>query len=317
MNVSAGSFLSAEEAARQRRDGIFFAIGCYGLWGFFPLYFRQLEGIPALEILLHRSVWSVPFLLLIVLASRRLRTLRPALTGLSARLTLAASATLLAGNWLIFIYAIEIGRVLECSLGYYINPLMSVALGVVALGERLSRLQVLAIALAVLGVLVLALQGESFPWIALSLAASFAVYGLLRKTMALGSAEGLLAETTLLLPFMLGGILWLAASGQSHFAAGSPTDSLLLLSTGVVTAIPLLLFAAAARRLKLSTIGMFQYSAPTLQFLMAVFLFGEAFTAAHAITFTLIWLAVALFLFESWRNARSAAPQIGHNPRAF
>lgn len=305
MNAGAGSFLTAAEAARQRRDGLLFAVGCYGLWGFFPLYFRQLDGLPALEILLHRSLWSVPFLLLIVAASGRLRSLRPALASFRARLTLFASATLLAGNWLIFIYAIEIDRVLECSLGYYINPLLSVALGVLFLGERLTRLQLLAIALAAAGVLVLALQGETFPWIALSLAATFAIYGLLRKTMALGSAEGLLAETTLLLPFMLGGIVWQLANGQSHFAQGNTADTLLLLSTGVVTAVPLLLFAGAARRLKLSTIGMFQYSAPTLQFLMAVFLFGEAFTTAYAITFALIWLAVALFLFENWRKTRA------------
>jgi chloramphenicol-sensitive protein RarD len=199
---------------------------------------------------------------------------------------------------------VEIDRVLECSLGYYINPLLSVVLGVAVLGERLSRLQLLAIALAAAGVLVLAVRGGTFPWIALSLAGTFAVYGLLRKQMTLGSAEGLLAETLLLLPFMLGAILWFAFSGESRFATGALEIDLLLVASGIVTAVPLLLFASAARRLKLSSIGMFQYIGPTVQFLLAVFLFGEPFTGAHAITFALIWLAVALFLLENWRAIR-------------
>jgi len=308
LSSTAESLGLVREQSHQRRDGVLFAIGCYGLWGFFPLYFRALAEFPAIEILLHRSLWSVPFLLVLVLASRSLPRIRQVLASRRARLTLLASATLLAGNWLIFIYAIEIGRVLECSLGYYINPLLSVALGVLVLGERLTRLQLAAIALAVAGVLVLAFQGDSFPWIALSLAASFAVYGLLRKTMALGSAEGLFAETTLLLPFMLGGVIWQLATGTSHFAQGDGVDTLLLLSTGVVTAVPLVFFGAAARRLKLSSMGMFQYSAPTIQFATAVFLFGEEFTTPYTITFALIWVAVGMFLFENWRKTRRTAP---------
>jgi chloramphenicol-sensitive protein RarD len=306
LTAAATSLATARDAADERRAGVLFALGCFGIWGFAALYFRQLDGVPPLEILLHRSAWSVLFLLPIVLWSGRLRTIAQALTTLRSWLTLLLSATLLAVNWLIFIYAVEIDRVLECSLGYYINPLMSVALGVLALGERLSRLQLVAIALACAGVLVLAVQGGSFPWIALSLAATFAVYGLLRKTMALGSAEGLLAETLLLLPFMLGGILWFAIAGEGRFAAGELRIDLLLAASGIVTAVPLLLFASAARRLKLSSIGMFQYIGPTVQFVLAVFLFNEAFTSAHAITFALIWLAVALFLFENWRTTRAA-----------
>jgi chloramphenicol-sensitive protein RarD len=295
---------TAGHASDQRRAGVLFALGCFGLWGFAALYFRQLDGVPPLEILLHRSAWSVVFLLPLVLWSGRLRSIARALTTLRAWLTLALSATLLAVNWLIFIYAVEIDRVLESSLGYYINPLMSVALGVLALGERLSRLQLVAIALAAAGVLVLAVQGDELPWIAVSLAATFAVYGLLRKTMTLGSAEGLLAETLLLLPFMLGGILWFALSGEGRFATGDLDVDLLLAACGIVTAVPLLLFASAARRLKLSSIGMFQYIGPTVQFALAVFLFGEPFTTAHAVTFGLIWLAVALFLAENWRKGR-------------
>jgi len=312
VSTTAGSLGLPGEAGHQRRDGVLFAIGCYGLWGFFPLYFRALAEFPAVEILLHRSLWSVPFLLVLVLASRGLPRIRQVLASRRARLTLLASASLLAINWLIFIYAIEIGRVLECSLGYYINPLLSVALGVLVLGERLTRLQLAAIALACAGVLVLALEGSGFPWIALSLASTFAVYGLLRKTMALGSAEGLFAETTLLLPFMLGGLIWQLANGTSHFAQGGEMvdwgNSLLLLSTGVVTAVPLVFFGAAARRLKLSSMGMFQYMAPTIQFMTAVFLFDEPFTGAYAITFALIWCALGLFLFETWRKTRGVKP---------
>ncbi len=293
-----------------RTSGILFAVGAFGAWGFFPLYFRQFHGISPLEILLHRSAWAVPFLALVLASGAgSFRAVRAALGRRRDLLVLVASASLLAANWLLFIWAIQIGRVLECALGYYINPLLSVALGVLVLGERLTRLQLLAIVLAALGVAVLAWRGETFPWIALTLAVSFAVYGLLRKTMRLGAAEGLLAENLIMLPFMLTGIAWLALTGQGGFLHQGLGSDLLLASTGVVTATALVFFAAAARRLPLSAIGMFQYSSPTLQFLMAVFLFGEHFSDAHAITFTLIWTAVGLFVFETWRKGRRAGPR--------
>jgi len=294
-----------------RTAGVLFAVGAFGAWGFFPLYFRQLPPDSALEVLLHRSAWSVPFLLLLLLAGAgRFDRVRAALGRRRDLLVLMASAGLLAGNWLLFIWAIQVGRVLECALGYYINPLLSVALGVLVLRERLTRPQLAAMLLAVLGVLVLAWRGEEFPWVALTLALSFGLYGLLRKTMTLGAAEGLLAETLLLLPFALAGMVWLGSSGQGYFLAGDWGVDLLLVSTGVITATPLVFFAAAARRLPLSTIGMFQYSAPTLQFLMAVFLFGEHFSIAHAITFALIWSAVAIFLFEGWRKGQRGQPRV-------
>ncbi len=294
-----------------RSQGVLFAIGAFGAWGFFPLYFRQLAGVSPLEILLQRSLWSVPFLLLVVaLGGGRLGALRAAFARRRDLLLLLLSAALLAGNWLLFIWAVQVGRVLECALGYYINPLLSVALGVLVLGERLTRLQFFAILLAILGVLVLAWRGETFPWIALTLASSFALYGLLRKTMTLGAAEGLLAETLLLLPFALAGTLWQQAAGEGSFLRQGLVNDLLLVSTGVVTATALVFFAAAARRLPLSAIGMFQYSSPTLQFLMAVFLFGEHFSTAYAVTFALIWSAVALFVLETWRRARRARPPV-------
>lgn len=285
-------------------SGVGFALAAFGSWGFFPLYFRQLEGFTALEILLHRSAWSVPFLLLLVLGGGRLAQMLRALGDWRTLRVLLASTTLLAGNWLIFVWAVQSEQVLQISLGYYINPLCSVALGVTLLGERLSRRQGLAIALAAAGVAVLAWQGGQVPWIALSLAVSFALYGLLRKTTPLGAVEGLLAETALLLPFALGGLVWLSVSGQGHFLTGPTMRDLLIASSGIITSTPLLFFAAAARRLTLSAIGMFQYIAPTLQFLMAVWLFGESFTPAYAVTFALIWVAVALFLLESLRRAR-------------
>ncbi len=291
-----------------RTAGVLFAIGAFGAWGFFPLYFRQLSGFSPLEILLHRSVWSVPFLLLLLAGGAgRFANVRAAFRRRRDLLVLVASATLLGGNWLLFIWAIQVDRVLECSLGYYINPLLSVVLGVAVLRERLTPLQSAAILLAVLGVVILAWRGEAFPWIALTLAFSFALYGLLRKTMKLGAAEGLLAETLLLLPFALAAMVWMGLDGQARFLAGGWPDALLLASTGVVTATPLVFFAAAARRLPLSAIGMFQYSAPTMHFVMAVFLFGEPFTQAYAITFALIWCAVGIFVFETWRRGRRAA----------
>ena len=294
-----------------RTAGVLFAVGAFGAWGFFPLYFRQLPPDSALEVLLHRSAWSVPFLLLLLLAGAgSFDRVRAALGRRRDLLVLMASAGLLAGNWLLFIWAIQVGRVLECALGYYINPLLSVALGVLVLRERLTRPQLAAILLAVLGVLVLAWRGQEFPWVALTLALSFGLYGLLRKTMTLGAAEGLLAETLLLLPFAIVGMVWLGSDGRGYFLAGDWGVDLLLVSTGVITATPLVFFSAAARRLPLSTIGMFQYSAPTLQFLMAVFLFGEHFSSVHAITFALIWSAVAIFLFEGWRKGRRPQPRV-------
>lgn len=294
-----------------RTAGVLFALGAFGSWGFFPLYFRQLAGFSPLEILLHRSAWSVPFLLLVLaLGGGRLAAVRAAFARRRDLLVLLLSAALLAGNWLLFIWAVQVGRVLECALGYYINPLLSVALGVLVLGERLSRAQFFALVLAVLGVLVLAWRGETFPWIALTLAGSFALYGLLRKTMRLGAAEGLLAETLLMLPFALAGIVWQQVAGEGSFLRDGLADDLLLVSTGVVTASALVFFAAAARRLPLSAIGMFQYMAPSMHFLMAVFLFGEHFSSAYAVTFALIWSAVALFVLETWRRARRARPPV-------
>lgn len=283
-------------------SGLLFALAAYVWWGFFPLYFRQLAETPPFEILLHRSIWSVPFLLLLVLGRRRFGAIRDAMRDRQARRVLLASAALLAGNWFVLIAAINGGRVLECSLGYYVNPLLTVALGVLVLRERLSPLQGVALLLAAAGVLVLAWQGERFPWYALSLALTFGLYGLLRKTMRLGSAEGLLAETLLMLPLALGALIWLAAAGEARFGRIGLDEDLLLMSAGLATCIPLLLFAGGARRLTLSALGIVQYIAPTLHFLTAVFLFDEAFTTAHSITFALIWTAVSLFILENWRR---------------
>lgn len=289
-----------------RASGVLFALGAFGSWGFFPLYFRLFPDGTALELLIHRMIWSVPFLLLVVGVAGRLRQVFGTLRHWKNLRVMLLSATFLAGNWVLFIWAVQAGRVLEVSLGYYINPLLNVALGVLVLGERLSRLQVLAIALASSAVVVLGWGSGVFPWVALTLASSFALYGLLRKTMPLGAAEGLLAETLLMLPFGLAALAWMMATGRAYFLAGDAGLDLMLASSGLVTALPLIFFAAATRRLPLSAIGMFQYIAPTLQFLLAVFLFGEHFTQVHALAFGLIWTAVALFLLESWRRRRRA-----------
>lgn len=288
------------------KRGLFLGLGAYFLWGFFPLYFRQLEGNPALEILLHRAVWSVPVLgLLLWLLRRPMAPVWALFKDRRALLISFCSATLLAANWLIFIWAIELHRVLESSLGYYINPLISVLLGMVFLRERLSPVQAVAVAIAGIGVLVMALEGESFPWMAISMALTFGLYGLLRKTMKLGAMEGLFVETLLLLPLALPGLIWwMSEPSRSHFNLDSIGNDLLLISVSLVTIVPLSLWAGAARRLPLSMVGMMQYIAPTLHFVTAVFLFGEAFTQVHAITFACIWAAVGLFMVEGVRGVR-------------
>jgi chloramphenicol-sensitive protein RarD len=207
-------------------------------------------------------------------------------------------------NWLVYIWAVFTERVLETSLGYFINPLVSVLLGVIFLGERLRPWQVVAVALAGVGVLNLAFGAADFPWIALTLAFSFGTYGLIRKTVAVGSVDGLLVETTLLLPFAIAFLAYLAITGGGNFATGGLQISVLLVLAGPATALPLIWFTSAARRLRLSTVGFFQYIAPSCQFLLAVVLFGEPFTTTHLITFACIWLALALFTADSLLAAR-------------
>ncbi len=289
---------------RERRLGVLAALAAFGMWGIIPVYIKAVAHVPAPELLAHRTFWSVILLLVLIVLGRRWRALRAALAEPRAWLLLAVSTSLLALNWLVFIWAITDGRVLETSLGYYINPLVNVLLGVMVLRERLNLWQGLAVALATIGVLNLTVQLGSFPWVSLTLAASFGIYGLIRKTIRLNSIDGLFVETALITPLALGYLIFLAATGAGAMGAGDRATDILLLLSGVVTALPLLAFASAARRLQYTTVGFFQYIAPTGHFLLAVFVYGEAFTGAHLITFGLIWAALAIFTADSLRAMR-------------
>jgi chloramphenicol-sensitive protein RarD len=280
------------------QTGILSAALAFLLWGLFPIYFHAINEVPPLQILAHRMLWSLLFLL-IVLAVRRqwdwLKLVRqPRTLGL-----FTASASLLSINWLIYIWAVNNGHVIEASLGYFINPLVNIMLGYLLLKERLRRAQWLAIAVAALGVAWLAWQAGTVPWIALALAASFGGYGVMRKTAPLGALEGLSFETLVLFPLAAGYVIWLSAHGQNAFlATDSTTTRLLLMAAGPITAIPLLLFASGARRIPLSVLGLIQYMTPTLQFLLGVWMFHEAFSADRLVGFVLIWIALVLFALE-------------------
>ncbi len=276
----------------------------YILWGLFPLYIKQIQQVPALEIVLHRSAWSLAFVLGLLLVLRRFAWLGPVLRQPRTLALFGLSALLLGGNWLLYVWAVNAGRVLDASLGYFINPLVNVLLGYAVLHERPRPLQWAAVALAAAGVLWLALGVGHVPWISLVLAASFGLYGLLRKTASLGAVEGLALETLLLAPLAVGGLLWLAAQGQGQFGHGPLADSLWLLAAGPFTAIPLLLFASAARRVSLATLGLMQYVSPSIQFFLGVFLYQEPFDTGRGIGFLLIWAALALYSAESWRVLR-------------
>ena len=292
----------AEDAGARSAAGVGFALAAFGLWGVNPVYFKAVDHISALEVLAHRVVWTVVMLAVLISLTSGWRPVAEALRDRRTLGLLALSTLLISVNWLIYIWAIAAERVLETSLGYFINPLVSVLLGVVVLRERLSALQAVAVLLAAAGVANLALGAVGLPWVALSLAVTFGLYGLIRKTVRIGSVDGLFAETAAMLPAALV-YLWLFGSA-GHFLSGSTSDTLLLLASGLVTATPLLLFTSAARRLRLSTIGMFQYLAPSCQFLLAVFVYGEAFTQSHLWTFLCIWTALAVFTFDSLRTAR-------------
>ena len=284
--------------------GLMLGIGAYLIWGVLPLYFHLLPGVPALQILAHRVLWSVLLLALIVLGLKRFRPILAAARGRTL-LVLVASATLIAANWLVYIWSVQNRHVLEASLGYFINPLVNVALGVALLGERLRRFQAGAIGIAGAGVLVLALSGGGSLWISLVLALSFGFYGLLRKVAAIDALGGLAVETVLIAPFAVGVLALASQNGTNAFGHDHRLDLWLALS-GVITAAPLLMFAAAARRMPYATLGLLQYIAPSLQFAEAVLLFGEPVHAQHIVTFALIWSGCALYAWDSLRAGRAA-----------
>jgi len=282
--------------------GAWAAVGAFSLWGVLPVYWKSLHGIAAIELIAHRVVWSLVLLLVLVRLRGRGPQFRAALRNPRICGLYLLSGALLAANWLIFVWAVNAGHIIESSLGYFLNPLCNVALGFFLLRERLRPLQWTAVAFAAAGVAVQLVQLGRLPWIALSVASTFAFYGLLRKRGPLGPVAGLGLETLLLVPLAAGFLLWRASTGAGALGHVNVTQHVLVLSTGVITTVPLLLFASAAHALPLSTLGVFQYLAPSGQFLLGVLLYHEVFGRAQATSFALIWCGLAIFTLDGLRG---------------
>jgi chloramphenicol-sensitive protein RarD len=294
-------------ADRERIDlrGLLLGVGAYGFWGFVPLYFKAIREVPPLEVLAHRVVWSVVTVAVLVAATGRYPALVDAARRPGHLPRLALSSVLVASNWLLFIWAVTSGRILESSLGYYINPIVNVALGHLVLHEQLDAVEWAAVGLAASAVLWLTLSLGVFPVLPLALALTFGAYGLVRKRVGVGSLEGLALETLILLPLAAGFLAFRAAQGTLAFGSGSGTRDVLLLLAGPITTIPLLLFTGAVRRLRLATVGLLQYISPSLQLLLAVFVYGERLGGPRVVAFVLIWCALALYALHNARAARA------------
>ncbi|WP_033073597.1 EamA family transporter RarD [Sphingopyxis sp. MWB1] len=286
--------------------GLPYAIAAYGIWGFVPIFFKLLETVPPVEVLTQRIIWSLPFCFAIMIFRRQIGEYMAAFRDWRLLRLLLASAVLIGINWLVYIYAIFTEHVLAASLGYYLNPLINVLLGMIFLGERLSRLQGVAVAMAALGVAMLLAGALNTLWISVTLALSFGTYGLLRKIAPVGSLPGLAVETTLLLPISLAAAAYYLVADSGTGFGSSTGISLLLAAAGVVTAVPLLLFATAARRMSYAALGFIQYLAPTIQFFVGIFLFREPLKPAQLICFLLIWASIAVFSFDLWRKMRAS-----------
>lgn len=287
----------------EQRAGFIAGFTAYAIWGLFPLYLKQIETVPALEVVAHRIVWSLPFGALLLFFLKQWREVFAAFTAPRILARLALAAAFISVNWLVYVWSVANDRVLEASLGYYINPLIFIATGVVVLRENLNGLQIAAVAVAALGVIVLTIGAGVFPWVSFALAFSFTAYGYVRKTTPVGAMPGLFIEVSLLAPFALGLLFHLWSSGAGAFLRADMGTDLLLAAAGPATVIPLALFAFATRRLPLATIGFLQYVGPTGQLLLGLY-YGEAFTRAHAIAFALIWAALALISFDAVRRGR-------------
>ncbi|MHC4695548.1 MAG: EamA family transporter RarD [Planctomycetota bacterium] len=294
------------DVRRETRIGVAYGLAAYLWWGMVPIYFKQVAHVLPTEVLAHRVIWSVVLLSVLMRIYDRWHVAYDLLRNKLTIITLCGTMILIAGNWLVFIWAVANDRVLQASLGYFINPLFSVLLGFVFLRERLRRWQIVSVALAGIGVAYLTLGYGQVPWVALFLAVSFGFYGLLRKTAKVDALVGLTAETTLLAPLALGYLIYLAIRGDCVFGTQSRWMDLLLALGGVITAVPLLWFTNAARRLRLATMGFLQYIAPSMHFLLAVAVYGEAFTLAHQITFACIWTALIIYSIDTARSSKAA-----------
>lgn len=287
--------------------GLAFAVSSYLLWGFLPVYMKALAHIPPPEVIAHRVIWSVPIAAAVLVWLGRTADLKAALRNPRMLRMGCVTAALISVNWGIYVWAIGSGHALDAALGYYINPLFSVFLGAVLLGERLNRAQLAAIALAVAAVAVLSWDAGRLPIVALGLTVTWGVYAYFKKSLPLGPNQGFTLEVLILLPFALGWVGWLTWTGQSHFLVDVPFDTAMLLGCGVVTAVPLMLYANGAKLLRLSTIGILQYIAPTMIFLTAVFWFGEPFGSAQMIAFPMIWAALVIYTGALIQKSRAKA----------
>lgn len=293
------------DAAATLRFGLIMGVIAYTLWGLMPIYIKSVNSVPAFEVVAHRILWSVPFGALILSMRKQWREVITAFCTPRIVWMLGIASASMGANWCIYVWAVQADRVLEASLGYYINPLMYVAAGVLIFGEKLRRAQIAAVILAGASVLTLTVGAGVFPWVSLALAILFTTYGYIRKTTIVGAMPGLFIETMLLSPVALLYLLWLINNGNAVFLSGDMGIDTLLMLAGPVTVIPLVTFALAARRLHFSTIGFLQYIGPSLQFALGIY-YGEAFTLFHGVCFGLIWIALAIFSVDAARASRAA-----------
>ncbi|HEY4344942.1 MAG TPA: EamA family transporter RarD [Parvibaculum sp.] len=300
------------ELRRQATLGGLAAGTGYVLWGLSVIYYRQLAHVSPFEILAHRALWSLLLVAVCVWIFGRKTQLLAVLRDRNALITLCITATIIGSNWLVFIWAVNTGRILETSLGYFINPLVSVLTGVVLLGERLSRPQMIAMILAAAGVFYFTMALGFVPWISLFLAVSFAAYGYLKKTLRRVEAlEGLFVEVLVIAPFGIAYLVWISAHGGSAFVNDNILTDVLLVLTGPLTTVPLLLFTYGAQRIRLTTLGLLQYLVPTTSFAIAVWIYGEPLGHGQLVTFGLIWIGLAIFTFDTWRRERELRRMTG------
>lgn len=286
-------------------QGLLFAGGAYVLWGFLPLYMKLLSHVPVAEVIAHRIIWSVPIASLVLIVLGRTATLREAFRNPRMLAMGCVTAALITLNWGFYVYAVVTDRALDAAIGYYINPLFSVFLAAVLLGEKLDRAQLVAVAIAGVAVLVLVFDAERMPWLAFGMMLTWGFYALAKKSLPIGPNQGFLMEVLILSPPALGYVIYAQATGSTHFLNGNSNDTWLLLGCGVATAVPLLFYANGAKLLRLSTIGVLQYIAPTMILLNAVFIFGEPFGRARAIALPLIWLALIIYTISMVRQMRA------------
>lgn len=305
--------------ANSYRSGFASAAGAYILWGVLPVYWKLLAQVPAWEILAHRVLWSFVFLFCLLACTRRLGPFyteaKSLFTQPQKALGILAASLLISVNWLVYIWAVNNGRIVETSLGYYINPLVNVVLGILFLKERLSRAQIASVLLAAAGVLYLALHFGSLPWVALSLATTFGLYGLCKKLLNIGAVTSITLETLLITPIALSFLLYWNNSGIPVLHTGQPPVAALLMGSGIITAIPLILFASGANALPLSVIGFIQFLSPTIALLVGTFAYHEAFSPVHIVSFSLIWLALAIFLASQTTGFSQLQAHVSHKLR--